>query len=117
MKLADNEELLGIKAELIEGMTSFIEDGDGDYSNEEIEKCDAIIVQFLISADGAKNKVDFMDQVKKSVLSLNELNASAGESLIETDQREQICEIVIKAGALKGYNKEDEDITEEWREW
>jgi hypothetical protein len=36
MNLADNEELLGIKESLIEGMTSFIEDGDGDYTNEDI---------------------------------------------------------------------------------
>ena len=31
--------------------------------------------------------------------------------------QEDIAEILILAGHLKGYNTRDEDIAEEWREW
>ena len=54
---------------------------------------------------------------KATVLKLNDLNERAGEDLIETDQREDICEYITKADALLGFNTEDEDVTEEWREW
>jgi hypothetical protein len=36
---------------------------------------------------------------------------------VETDRREDICSILIRAGAVLGFNAEDEDVTEEWREW
>jgi hypothetical protein len=48
---------------------------------------------------------------------LNDLNAGCDHNLIETDQREDIAEIIIIAGNDKGYNELTEDITEEWREW
>jgi len=37
--------------------------------------------------------------------------------MIETEQREDLAEIIILAGNLKGFNSKDEDITEEWRDW
>lgn len=48
---------------------------------------------------------------------LSHFNKQCGEVLIETSQREDICEIIIMASHLKGYNDMSEDITEEWREW
>jgi hypothetical protein len=45
------------------------------------------------------------------------LNATCEYDLIETDQREDICAFIIRAGALAGFNEADEDVTEEWREW
>ena len=55
--------------------------------------------------------------MKATVLKLNKLNEKAGYELIETDQREDICKYIIRAGALLGFNGEDEDVTEEWRDW
>ena len=55
--------------------------------------------------------------VKMTVLRLNKLNEKCDFQLIETGEREQIAEIIISAGNLKGYNSLDDDITEEWREW
>jgi hypothetical protein len=66
---------------------------------------------------GAASKDEGMAIVQKTVLSLNKLNESTGESLIETDQREDIANIIILAGSLKGFNERREDITETWREW
>jgi len=48
---------------------------------------------------------------------LNDLNKKAGYELIETDQREDICKFLIRAGELLGFNGPNEDITEEWRDW
>ena len=64
----------------------------------------------------ANSREEGMKIVKKTVLALNELNENCGGELIETDQREDIAEIIIVAGNLKGFNGLDEDITEEWRE-
>lgn len=58
-----------------------------------------------------------MKIVKKTVLALNALNEKCEYELIETEQREDIAEIIILAGYLKGFNDRDDDITEEWREW
>ena len=46
-----------------------------------------------------------------------EYTYDANGNLIETDQREDICDYLIKAGALLGLNEHDEDITEQWRQW
>lgn len=62
-------------------------------------------------------KKNGMKSVKNVVLGLNDLNEKCGHELIETDQREQIADIIILAGHLKNYNTRNEDITEDWREW
>ena len=48
---------------------------------------------------------------------MNELNHRTGHDLIETDQREEICAFIIKAGAIMGFNAEGQDVTDQWREW
>ncbi len=53
---------------------------------------------------------------KQAVLNLNALNKECGGRLIETDQREDLCELILVAAKLAGLES-DEDITEEWREW
>lgn len=58
-----------------------------------------------------------MKIVKSTIEKLNILNGKCEGSLIETTEREQICEIIISASAKKGYNTIEEDITEAWREW
>jgi hypothetical protein len=55
--------------------------------------------------------------VKSTVLKLNALNEKCDLSLIETNEREQITEIIILASHKMKYNSLNEDITEEWREW
>ena len=47
---------------------------------------------------------------------LNHL-AERCDSLIETDQREQICELMIQAAHSVGVGDGQTDITEDWREW
>jgi hypothetical protein len=54
--------------------------------------------------------------VKRVVLKLNKLNASCDGALIETDQREDLCELIQTAAKSAGLNS-DQDATVSWREW
>ncbi len=54
--------------------------------------------------------------MRQVVLDLNGLNEESGGGLIETDQREGLCQLILVA-ALHAGLKTDEDVTEEWREW
>jgi hypothetical protein len=113
-----NTEIKVILDRLKDGMLSFIEDEeDAPYTTTEVNKCMGLISAFLDDLQKTSSKAEGMKIVEKTVLSLNELNEQCHSALIETDQREDICEIIIIAGNKKGYNELSEDITEEWREW
>lgn len=113
-----NTEIKTILDRLEEGMLGFIEgDEDAPYTKKEVNKCIETISTFLNELEKTSSKEEGMKTVEKVVLSLNELNEQCDCSLIETDQREDICEIIILAGNKKGYNELSEDTTEEWREW
>ncbi|MEH7329499.1 hypothetical protein V7085_19010, partial [Priestia megaterium] len=58
---------------------------------------------------------DILEYVKEVVIGLNELNEQF-DYFIETLEREELCEFIIKAANAAGLETE-EDITEEWREW
>jgi hypothetical protein len=117
-------ELRDIKARVLEGMLSYMEREEGeaafdDYSKKHIERCASILDRYLSSIldpsiHGERGRI--MAAVKTAVLELNDLNEQCEHSLIETDQREDICELIISAASLAGLDGND-DITEEWREW
>jgi hypothetical protein len=118
------DELLELKGDIIDGMISYMETDDDDfntdYTKEDIDKCDAILVKYITAVltpatYGDTEKI--MAAVKEAVLSLNALNEKCDHSLIETDQREGICELIIRAATKVGLESEEYDITEEWREW
>ncbi|BAQ64509.1 hypothetical protein [Geminocystis sp. NIES-3709] len=118
MLLKDNQELQLIKNSIIEGMLDYIVNDDNPaYTKADVEEFDRILEEHLLALSKTENKNSAMKCVKMTVIKLNQLNQKAGEELIETDQREGICEYIIKAGVLLGFNNENEDITEEWREW
>ena len=51
------------------------------------------------------------------VVAFNEMNEANGY-FIETMEREELADFIDKAARLAGLDiQEDEDITEEWREW
>jgi hypothetical protein len=45
------------------------------------------------------------------------LNEQCDGSMIETDQREQLCELLITAASNAGLVSTQYDITEKWRDW
>lgn len=58
-----------------------------------------------------------MEQVKTLVLALNDLNEKTDYSLIETEAREAIWEVIQTSAVACGLKEYADDITEEWREW
>jgi hypothetical protein len=119
MNKSDTKKLETVKARLIEGMTDYIADGDDSYTKADIKKCDKILQQFMTrlgKLGASATEVAILDCVKQVVVDLNALNSSVDGCLIETDQREDLCEYILFAAKQSGL-KQDGDVTEEWREW
>jgi len=87
------------------------------YSKEDIIICGDILNLYLAEIKKSSSREEGLKIVKPTIEKLNILNERCEGSLIETIEREQICEIIINASAQKGYNTMEEDITEAWREW
>ncbi len=116
-----------LKNKIIESMIDYMkpeeeedEYFDPGYTKIEVNKCDSILMSYLSSVfepatQGSAEKI--MALVKSSILFLNDLNEQCDGSLIETDQREDICELIISSAAQVGLESQDYDITEQWREW
>jgi hypothetical protein len=117
MYLNENVEIKETIESLKTGMIEYIEPGETEYTEKDVEKCIKLIDNFLTELQQTETKDSGMKLVEKVVLKLNKLNEKCEFELIETDQREQIADIIILAGNLKGFNERNEDITEEWREW
>jgi hypothetical protein len=113
----ETAELKEIKEALIKGMLDYRADGRASYTEADVEKCRRLLDQHLVAISVARDRNAANACVKATVLKLNELNEKAGYELIETDQREDICKYIIRAGALLGFNGASEDVTEEWRAW
>jgi len=113
----ENIEIQNALESLKTGMIEYIELGAPEYSEKDVEECMNLIDIFLQDIALSENKENGMKIVEKLVIQLNDLNEKCDHTLIETDQRERIADIIILAGHLKGYNEREEDISEEWREW
>ena len=103
---------------VVSPMTEFW-DEDCGFSKNDIEKCEALIINFLTALHDLKEPSDkeIMKQVKVLVLALNKLNEKTDYSLIETDEREAIWAIIQNSAVECGLADTADDITEEWREW
>ena len=118
------ESLSKLKGEIIEGMISYRE-GDGGgfdpgYSEDDVEVCARILDEYLSSVLVPSIRGDssgIMSAVEVAVLALNELNERCDGGLIETEQREGICALIIGAAAEAGLVSAAYDITEAWRAW
>jgi hypothetical protein len=132
MGIPASPEVLSLKEDLLESMVSFMrgedEDDEGDsgfeagYTQDDIDRCAAIIDHYLITLSRIKGKGEdrnevILEAVKDTVLELNTLNDNCDGNLIETDQRETLCELINSAAQDAGLETDLDDITEEWREW
>jgi len=116
MDLTHDEQLTTLKTSLLDDMREYMAEGDVEHDADHIEECGRVLDAHLAALAAAGDRDAGLACVRETVLKLNELNERAGEELIETGERETICEFIIRAGALLGHNTEDEDVTEEWRE-
>jgi hypothetical protein len=80
---------------------------------------DSLINQLTILGKNADEKIK-IELFEKTVLSLNKLNANV-VGLIETGEREDLCELIDKITMASGLNPKDygdgEGIADELREW
>ena len=105
---------------VVDPMIEFMGDGeDCGFSKKDIEECEALILKYLVALDGMKepSNQEIMEYVKELVLALNDLNEKTDYSMIETGEREAICEIIQNSAVECGLTDPGDDITEEWREW
>jgi hypothetical protein len=109
-----------LKQAILNGMVEYIEDNTAPpYTQNDIKDCDTIISNFICDLRLAQPPSDYaaaLAKVKNTVLKLNDLNERCHFSIIETEQREDLCELIIQVVKNAGHHV-DTDITEEWREW
>jgi hypothetical protein len=127
-------DILKLRNAAIEGMASYMkygaaeseddpdfdEDFDAGYTQADIDECARIVDELLASLEDVpetKKNEAIRKAVKTAVIKLNTLNDRCDGSLIETDQREQLCELILAAAQRAGLASDVYDITEEWREW
>jgi len=115
--MSDDKKLAEILARLVEGMREYMDDGDVAYDASDIAECEAILVEHANVMARVGDRDAAREQVRATVMKLNALNERCDSELIETDQREDICAIIIRIGYLHGFNDENEDVTEAWRDW
>lgn len=117
METTGNIEVDKLIGQLRNSMRLYMKEASPGYSEKDIDECISILSDYSKRMFKTHSKGEATILVKETVLKLNALNHKCGDSLIETDEREQICYVMIFAGYKMNYNSMDEDITEEWREW
>jgi hypothetical protein len=115
--MTDDQRLAELLTRLVEGMREYMKDRDVGYTPSEIAECASILEDHATSVRDAPDQRVALEHVRATVMRLNSLNERCGGGLIETDQREDICAFVARVGYLRGFNQENEDVTEPWRDW
>lgn len=113
-----------IVTNVAEEMLSFMrdceaDDDDAGFTEDDVEECKEILFDYIEALAGLEDPTDdeILAEVESAVLAINELNENTGYMLIETMEREAICEIIQDAAVECGLEEEYDDVTEEWREW
>lgn len=117
MKSTGDKEIDNLITTLIKSMEDYRKQSNPSYTQNDINECAGLLSDYSTIVFKTHSKEEAMPIVKSTVLKLNNLNKKCNFSLIETNEREQIVEIIILVGNKMKYNSMSEDITEEWREW
>lgn len=99
-------------------LLDFIEgDDDPVYTAEDVTGCITSLLEFMSSIESEKQTIaSAKEHIKTLVLSLNALNESCDDYLIDKSQREDICEFIQKVLSAADVVLVG-DVTEEWRMW
>jgi hypothetical protein len=110
--------IASIRQSLLDGMARYMKVVPDYYTQADIDSCAKIVDAYLARIGTAKSLSDkeIRKMVQDVVLALNALNEGCRHKLIETDQREYLCELILIAAQRAGLETDD-DITEEWRDW
>ena len=112
-----DKELDNLIIKLKKSMENHMKEANPSYSQKDVNECISLLSNYVINIFKTHSKDDALLIIKTTILKLNDLNERCDHSLIETNEREQIAEIIILAGHKMKYNSLNEDITEKWREW
>jgi hypothetical protein len=91
--------------------------GEAKYDESHVAECEVILNNHATAMRNAGDGHAALEVVRTTVTRLNDLNERCNSTLIETDQREDICAFIIRVGYLRGVNAEGEDVMEAWRDW
>ncbi len=98
-------------------------DGLEQYTEENCNKAQAIfdkLIAELISIGQDAKESDKVELFKTAVFALNELNDQV-DDLIETGEREDLCELIDQITIAAGMNPKNyaggEGIADQWRHW
>ena len=96
-----------------------LEEGDQGFTEQNIAAVESILldyIEMLCQYTKAKKAVPIFNSVKKVVSKLNKANDKY--ELIETLEREELCDFIAAIVTATGFKIKDEiDLTEAWREW
>ncbi|TDL67657.1 hypothetical protein [Paenibacillus] len=96
-----------------------VKHGDEIFTEERLLMSDQALDTYLhqlIALQETQDSERMMKAVEEVVLRFNEMNEVNGY-FIETVEREELADFLDKVARLAGLDIQDEDITEEWREW
>lgn len=121
MEIAKFRDLLADKVigGMLRYMDFFDEDEECPFTKEDVAKCEKILSDYLYSLNALTNPTneEIMLCVQQAVLALNQLSEDTDYSMIETEERENIWELIQSSAVECGLQDPAEDITEQWREW
>ena len=97
------------------------EKGLEQYSKKNCTKAETIVLE-LISQLGAVEQNDFAvkeELIKQAVLKLNKFNDSLDGGFIETEEREELCDLFDNIADAVGINVQDyqDGVASKWRDW
>ena len=108
-----------VTGKMLQYMEFFDDEDECPFTKEDVAKCERILSDYLDSLMALSSPTDqaIMHCVQDVVLALNKLNEDTDYAMIETEERENIWELIQTSAVDCGLQNPAEDITEEWREW
>ena len=95
-----------------------------------VERTDALLKEFVASTEQCSpSESDFhliMESIETLVVALNQVNEDFDHSVIETDEREELCEFIDATVAARGVDLDKlaafhgcgrHELTDQWRDW
>lgn len=122
--MTPNPDIAAIRADLLDEMAAYMErcaedpDSEPHYGKAEIDECARILDTYAAAIDNLPKPADrsaIMKEVERVVLALNDFDERGG-GVIETEEREKLCDIIYLVAKDAGLEADD-DITEQWRDW
>ena len=99
-------------------------EGMEQYTSENCDKAQAIFDTLIdklgeLGENGTKSDKEKMFAI--AIIALNDLNDETDGALIETGEREDLCELIDEITIKAGLNPEDyavgDGMADEWRDW